>query len=339
MRRPHAGASEQEWDVRIGGCASLLAASLLAAFAPSAAQSQPYPARPIRWVMPYPTGGSIDTVSRVLAQRAAERLGQPVVVDNRTGAGGTVGAEIGAKAPPDGYTIVNGGEGTLVVSPLLRRNLPYDPLRDFTPITQLVAINYILFCHPGAPFRTVSELLAVARSKPGQLNYASGGTGSAPHMLAELFKYRTGVDIQHIAYKGSSPAINDVLGGHVQLMFSGLPSVLAQIKAGRLRGIAVTSGRRLSSVPDVPTFAESGIKDFEKSPWFGLLAPARTPAPIVDRLYREFSAVLKEPSVREFLDRGGVEPVGSTPSAFAAHIRRELKEWREVIERAGIRAD
>jgi tripartite-type tricarboxylate transporter receptor subunit TctC len=278
-------------------------------------------------------------VSRTLAQRASERLGQQVVVDNRTGAGGTIGAEIGAKSPPDGYTIVNGGEGTLVVSPLLRKNLPYDPLKDFSPVTQLVAINYILFSHPGVPFKTVSELLAVARARPGQLNYASGGTGSAPHMLAELFKFRTGVNIQQIAYKGSSPAINDVLGGQVQLMFSGLPSVLAQIKAGRLRGIAVTSKHRLASVPDVPTFTEAGVKDFEVSPWFGLLAPARTPQPIVERLYREFAAVLKEAPIREFLDRGGVEPVGSTPAEFAEHIRHELEAWREVINRAGIRAD
>jgi len=317
----------------------LLAACIAAALAPLAAHSQQYPARPIRWVMPSPAGGSIDTVSRTLAQHASARLGQQVVVDNRTGAGGTIGAEIGAKAPADGYTIVNGGEGTLVVSPLLRKNLPYDPLRDFAPVTQLVAINYILFSHPAAPFGTVSELLAVARTRPGQLDYASGGTGSAPHMLAELFKFRTGVNIQHVAYKGSSPAINDVLGGQVQLMFSGLPSVLAQIKAGKLRGIAVTSKHRLAAVPDVPTFAEAGVKDFEKSPWFGLLAPARTPQSVVDRLFREFSAVLREPSVREFLDRGGVEPVGSTPAEFAAHIRRELNEWREVIARTGIRAD
>ena len=305
----------------------------------AAATAADYPARPIRWVMPYPAGGSIDTVSRALAQRAGERLGQQVVVDNRTGAGGTLGAEIGAKSPPDGYTVVNGGEGTLVVSPLLRKSLPYDPVKDFSPITQLVAINYILFTHPGVPFRTVSELLAQARAKPRQLNYASGGTGSAPHMLAELFKFRTGVNIQHVSYKGSSPAINDVLGGHVQLMFTGLPSVLAQLNAGKLRGIAVTSRQRLASVPDVPTFAEAGVKDFEVSPWFGLLAPAHTPQPIVDRLYREFTAVLKEAPMRDFLSKGGVEPVGSTPAEFAAHIRHELKEWKEVINRAGIRAD
>ena len=298
-----------------------------------------YPSRPIRWVMPYPAGGSFDTVSRTLAQRMSERLKQQVVVDNRTGAGGTVGAEIGAKAAPDGYTIVAGGEGTLVVSPILRKNLPYDSTKDFSPITQLASINYILFAHPSVPFRTVPELIAMAKAKPGQLNYASGGTGSAPHMLAELFKYRTGTNIQHVSYKGSSPAINDVLGGHVQLMFTGLPSVLAQLQAGKIRGIAVTSKQRLASVPDVPTFIESGVKNFEASPWYGALAPAHTPRPTVDRLYGEFAAVLKDAQVREFLNRGGVEPVGSTPAEFAAHIRHELKEWKEVISRAGIRAD
>ena len=333
-----------KFDIRRAqlGCGFVLLLSFLLppfAFRLGSAAPAEYPARPIRWVMPYPPGGSIDTVSRALAQRASERLGQQVVVDNRTGAGGTVGAEIGAKSPPDGYTIVNGGEGTLVVSPLLRKNLPYDPLKDFSPITQLVSINYILFTHPSVPFRTVPELLAVARAKPGQLNYASGGTGSAPHMLAELFKFRTGVNIQHVSYKGSSPTINDVMGGHVQLMFTGLPSVLAQLNAGKLRGIAVTSKHRLASVPDVPTFAEAGVKDFEVSPWFGVLAPAHTPRPIVDRLYREFAAVLKEPAILDFLNKGGVEPVGSTPAGFAAHIRHELKEWKEVINRAGIRAD
>ncbi len=309
------------------------------AFRLGSAAAEEYPSRPIRWVMPYPAGGSFDTVSRALAQRVSERLKQQVVVDNRTGAGGTVGAEIGAKSAPDGYTIVAGGEGTLVVSPILRKNLPYDPLRDFSPITQLASINYILFAHPSVPFRTVPELIAMAKAKPGQLNYASGGTGSAPHMLAELFKYRTGTNLQHVSYKGSSPAINDVLGGHVQLMFTGLPSVLAQLQAGKLRGIAVTSKQRLASVPDVPTFTESGVKNFEASPWYGALAPAHTPRPIVDRLYREFAAVLKEATIREFLSRGGVEPVGSTPAEFAAHIRHELKEWKEVISRAGIRAD
>jgi tripartite-type tricarboxylate transporter receptor subunit TctC len=305
----------------------------------SSAIADDYPSRPVRWIMPYPAGGSFDTVSRALAQRVSERLKQQVVVDNRTGAGGTVGAEIGAKSAPDGYTIVAGGEGTLVVSPLLRKNLPYDPLKDFSPITQLASINYILFAHPSVPFRTVSELIALAKAKPGQLNYASGGTGSAPHMLAELFKYRTGTNIQHVAYKGSSPAISDVMGGHVQLMFTGLPSVLAPLSAGKLRGIAVTSKHRLASAPQVPTFTEAGVKNFEASPWYGALAPAHTPKPVVDRLYREFAAVLKEPAIREFLDKGGVEPVGSTPAEFAAHIRHELKEWKEVISRAGIKAD
>jgi len=305
----------------------------------SSAIADDYPSRPVRWIMPYPAGGSFDTVSRALAQRVSERLKQQVVVDNRTGAGGTVGAEIGAKSAPDGYTIVAGGEGVLVVSPLLRKNLPYDSLKDFSPITQLASINYILFAHPSVPFRTVSELVAMAKAKPGQLNYASGGTGSAPHMLAELFKYRTGTNIQHVAYKGSSPAISDVMGGHVQLMFTGLPSILAPLGAGKLRGIAVTSKHRLASVPQVPTFTEAGVKNFEASPWYGALAPAHTPKPVVDRLYREFAAVLKEPAIREFLDKGGVEPVGSTPAEFAAHIRHELKEWKEVISRAGIRAD
>jgi tripartite-type tricarboxylate transporter receptor subunit TctC len=316
-----------------------LMGSLCCALMQGNAQSQNYPSKPIRWVMPYPPGGSIDTVSRAIAQRLTERIGQQIVVDNRTGAGGTIGAEIAAKAAPDGYTIVNGGDGTLAVSPLLRKKLPYDPVRDFKPITQLVSITYVLAVHPSVPTKTVAEVMALAKAKPGQLNYASGGVGSAPHMLGELFKFRTGADIVHIAYKGSAPAISELLGGHVQLMFTGLPSVLAQLKAGKLRGIAVTSAQRLPAVPELPTFTEAGVKGFEVSPWFGVLAPAGTPRAIVDRLYREFAAVLKEPPVRDFMNQRGVDPVGSSPAEFSAHIKAEIAQWKEVIERAGIRAD
>jgi tripartite-type tricarboxylate transporter receptor subunit TctC len=316
-----------------------LMGSLCCALMQGNAQSQNYPSKPIRWVMPYPPGGSIDTVSRAVAQRLTERIGQQVVVDNRTGAGGTIGAEIAAKAAPDGYTIVNGGDGTLAVSPLLRKKLPYDPVNDFKPITQLVSITYVLAVHPSVPAKTVAEVMALAKAKPGQLNYASGGVGSAPHMLGELFKFRTGADIVHIAYKGSAPAISELLGGHVQLMFTGLPSVLAQLKAGKLRGIAVTSAQRLPAVPELPTFTEAGVKSFEVSPWFGVLAPAGTPRAIVDRLYREFAAVLKEPPIRDFMNQRGVDPVGSSPAEFSAHIKAEIAQWKEVIDRAGIRAD
>jgi tripartite-type tricarboxylate transporter receptor subunit TctC len=316
-----------------------LMGSLCCALMQGNAQSQNYPSKPIRWVMPYPPGGSIDTVSRAVAQRLTERIGQQVVVDNRTGAGGTIGAEIAAKAAPDGYTIVNGGDGTLAVSPLLRKKLPYDPVNDFKPITQLVSITYVLAVHPSVPAKTVAEVMALAKAKPGQLNYASGGVGSAPHMLGELFKFRTGADIVHIAYKGSAPAISELLGGHVQLMFTGLPSVLAQLKAGKLRGIAVTSAQRLPAVPELPTFTEAGVKGFEVSPWFGVLAPAGTPRAIVDRLYREFAAVLKEPPIRDFMNQRGVDPVGSSPTEFSAHIKAEIAQWKEVIDRAGIRAD
>jgi tripartite-type tricarboxylate transporter receptor subunit TctC len=307
------------------------------AFAAQGAET--YPQRPIRWIMPYPVGGSIDTVSRAVAQRLGERFGQQVIVDNRTGAGGTIGTEMAARAPADGYTLVNGGDGTLAVSPTLRPGLRYDPLKDFDPITVLVFVTYVMVVHPSVPVKGVGDLVALAKSKPGQLNYASGGAGSAPHMIGELFNARTRAQMVHIAYKGSSPAINDLLAGQVQMMFTGLPSILQQVKAGRVRALAVTSKARVAAMPDLPTFLEAGVEGLDVSPWFGVLAPAGTPRQLLTRLHSEFVTILQSQGMRDFLVLQGVEAGGMPPEAFAAFIRKETAQWREIIRSARIKAD
>jgi tripartite-type tricarboxylate transporter receptor subunit TctC len=304
-----------------------------------AAFAQNYPNKTIRFIMPYPVGGSIDIAGRMVMQKLAENLGQQVVVDNRTGAGGIVGTEMAAHSAADGYTLVMGGNGTLALSPHLQRNLPYDPVRDFAPVTQLVIIPYVLVVNPAFKPNSIAELIALARSRPGEINYASGGNGSAPHLAAELFKRMADVRLLHVPYKGSTPGINDVISGQVQLTFTGIPSVLSQIKSGRLRPLAVTSAKRAAALPNVPTIGESGVPGYEVSPWFGVLVPARTPPALVTRLNSEIVKVLQSPAIRERFAAEGVEPVGNTPAQFAAYIRLELVKWGKVLEDAGIRAD
>ncbi len=323
--------------MRIPCTAALIATGCILAAGPAAAQI--YPHKTIRLIMPYPVGGSIDITARIVAQQLAENLSQAVVVDNRTGAGGIVGTEIAKLAPPDGYTLVMGGNGTLALSPNLRSALPYDPVKDFAPVTQLVIVPYVLVVHPGLKVTNVRELIAFARSRPDPINYGSGGSGSAPHLAAELFKRMADVRMVHVPYKGSTPAINDVISGQVQLTFTGIPSVITQIKAGRLRPLAITSGARAAALPDVPTIKESGVPGYDVSPWFGVLMPARTPPALVTRVNSEIVKVLRMPAIRERFAAEGVEPVGSTPAQFAAHIKSELAKWGKVIKDAGIRAD
>ena len=301
--------------------------------------AQNYPHKAIRFIMPYPAGGSIDTTGRIVAQQLAENFGQQVVIDNRTGAGGTVGTEIGARAAPDGYTLVMGGTGTLALSPNLQRNLPYDPVRDFAPVTLLVIVPYVLVVPAALRVNSVRELIALAKSRPDQINYGSGGNGSAPHLAAELFKTMAGVRLVHVPYKGSTPAINDVIAGQVQLTFTGIPSVLAHIKSGRLRPIGVTSAARATALPDVPAIRESGVPGYEVTPWFGVLVPARTPPALVTRLNGEIVKVLRSQAIRERFAAEGVEPVGNTPAQFASYIKLERVKWGKVIKDAGIRVD
>jgi len=260
-----------------------------------------------------------------------------VVVDNRTGAGGTIGTEAGANAAPDGYTIVMGGTGTLAISPGLGRKLGYDPVKDFAPLTLLATTPYVLVAFPGLPASSVKELIALARSQPGKLNYASGGSGSAPHLIGEMFKTAAGVDIVHVPYKGSTPAVNDLMGGQVQMLFTGIPSVSAHLRSGRLKALGITSAKRTPSLPDVATIAESGVKGFDVSPWFGVLAPARTPQALVARLNAELVKAVR--SVHERLARDGVDAVGNSPREFAAFIAAELAKWSKVVKASGAKVE
>ena len=311
---------------------------ILSALAVSAVADD-YPNKAIRLIMPYPVGGSIDSAGRMVAQRLADNLGQAVVVDNRTGAGGIVGTETGARAAPDGYTVLMGGVGTLALSPSLQKNLPYDPNKDFTPVTLLVTIPYVVVVQPSFKAANIRELIALAKAKPNEINYGSGGSGSAPHLAAELFKTMADVRITHVPYKGSTPAITDTMSGQVQLTFTGIPSVMTQMKAGRLRPIGVTSLKRTAALPEVPTIAESGVPGYEVNPWFGVLLPARTPQPLVSRLNAEILKVLQQPATRERFAAEGFEAAGNTPAQFAAYIKSEQVKWAKVIKDGGIRAD
>jgi tripartite-type tricarboxylate transporter receptor subunit TctC len=311
--------------------------SLLATTAIASAQE--YPTKAIRFIMPYPVGGSIDIAGRMVAQRLADNLGQGVVVDNRTGAGGTVGTETAARAAPDGYTLLMGGIGTLALSPSLQKNLPYDANRDFAPVTLLVTIPYVVVVHPSLRANSIRELIALAKAKPGEINYGSGGNGSAPHLAAELFKTMADVRITHVPYKGSTPAITDTISGQVQLTFTGIPSVMAHLKSGRLRPIGVTSAKRTTALPEVQTITESGVPGYEVNPWFGVLLPARTPPALVSRLNGEILKVLQIPAMRERFAAEGFEAAGNTPAQFAAYIKTEQVKWAKVIKDAGIRAD
>ena len=289
--------------------------------------------------MPYPAGGSIDTAGRAIAQKLADTFGQQIVIDNRTGSGGTIGTETGARAAPDGYTLVMGGTGTLALSPHLQKKLPYDPVRDFAPVTMLIASPYVLVVHPSVAAANVKELVALAKARPGQINYGSGGNGSAPHFASEMFNTAAGIKLVHIPYKGSTPAVIDLIGGQVQVMFTGIPSVLSYIKSSRVRALAVTGRERTAALPDVPTIIESGVPGYVVSPWFGVLVPARTPQAIISTLHREIVKVLRTPAIRERFSTEGVDPVGDTPEHFGAYIKEELVKWGKVVADTGMRAE
>lgn len=305
----------------------------------AAADSGTYPTRPIRFVMPYPIGGTIDMSGRMVAQQLGENLGQQVVVDNRTGAGGTLGTELAAKSPPDGYTIVMGGTGTLAVSPGLGRPLGYHPLTDFTPVTLLATTPYVLVAHPSVPAASARELITLAKAQPGKLNYASGGSGSAPHLIGEMFRTRAAINVVHIPYKGSTPAKIDLVAGRVQMFFTGIPPVLSEIRNGTLRALGVTTVKRTNTLPDVPTIHESGVTGFDVSPWFGVLVPAKTPPAIVARLNEETVKVLRNPTLRERLARDGVDAVGNTSKEFGAFIRVEMDKWAKAVKESGAKVE
>ena len=313
--------------------AALAASVALSAFA------QSYPSKPIRLIVPFAAGGGNDNIARLVGKRLNENLGQPLVIDNRPGAGGVVGAELAAKSPPDGYTLFLGGVGSHAVNPNLNEKLPYDPIRDFSPVILLARAPLILVVHPSVPARTFAEFVAYARKNPGKLNFASNGNGSSAQLAAVMFDSMAGAEMVHVPYKGLAPALTDLLSGQVQVMFSSPVAILPHIKAGKLRALAVTGEKRMASLPEAPTVAESGFPGYEASSWYGILAPAGTSREIVARLNAEFLKALEQPDVRNSLIADGAEPVGDTPEQFAAYIRSEKERMGKLIRDARIRME
>jgi tripartite-type tricarboxylate transporter receptor subunit TctC len=302
------------------------------------AAAQAYPSKPIRFVVPYPPGGPLDTIARLLGQKVSESVKQPVIVDNKPGAGGNIGADVVAKSAPDGYTILMGAVATHAINPTLYASIPYDPIRDFQPVTQVASTPNVLIVNPSIPAANVREFIAYAKANPGKLNFGSGSTGSAGHLAGELFKTLARVDMTHVPYKGAAPAMQDLIAGRVQLMFDNYASASAQVRAGKVRALAVTTGKRSALAPDLPTIAEV-LPGFDINTWFGIFLPAGTPRDIVDRLHDEFVRALGLPDIREKMVNLGAEPVGSTPEEFAAYIRAEAAKYAAVIKASGAKAD
>ncbi len=324
------------------GLGLLLVGSVAAAL-PGVAAAQEWPTKPIRFVVPYPPGGPLDQVARALAEKLREPLGQPVVVENRTGAGGNIGADLVAKSAPDGYSIVMGAVATHAINPYLFAKMPYDANRDFAPVTRVATVPNVLVLNPDTAdrlgIRSVADLIRYARANPGKLNYASGGNGSAGHLAGELFKAQAGVSMVHIPYAGAAPAQLGLLSGQTDLMFDNLASAAPQIRAGKLKGFAVTTTERSNFFPELPTVADSGLKGFDISTWFGIFAPAGTPKPIVDRLYGEFAKVLATPDLRERLARLGADATPLPPDAFGRFVRAEQTKYERIVKASGARVD
>ena len=311
---------------------------LLLAFS-SLAAAQPYPARPVRVIVPFPPGGTTDIVARLVADRLGSTLGQPAVIENRGGAGGAIGAAEIARAAPDGYTLGLATVSTHGVNPAINAKLPYDALKDFTPISNLASVPNVVSAHPSMGISDVRQLVERAKANPGKITYASAGNGSLSHMLGELFKSSTSTDLLHVPYKGVGPALNDTLGGQVNILFDNLPSSLPHIQSGKLRALAVSSNARLEALPDVPTFAEAGVPQLNDPSWFGLVAPANLPQPVLTRVHEAVVKALAASDVRERMRQAGAIPVGNSPAEFAAQIRAEVERHRRVAAERGIRID
>ncbi len=297
-----------------------------------------YPSKPIRFILPFPPGGGTDILGRLISERLAAALGQPVVIENRGGAGGNVGAEAAAKSAPDGYTILLVAP-SLAISPSLYSKLNYDPVKDFAPISLVATVPNVMITHPSVPARTLAEFIALAKTKPGGMNFGSGGSGTSNHLAGELFNIVAGVKLVHVPYKGVNLAMNDVLGGQVQLVVIGIPAAAPHIKAGRLRALAVVAPKRSPALPDVPTVAEAGLPNFEVTTWYGVLAPAGTPRPIINRLNAELVKTMQVPDLKERLAAMATDPVTSTPEEFADLIKQEISRWAKVVREAGLKAD
>ena len=326
---------------RAGMIRLILAISTVLAVMGSHAASAPgsYPERTIRMIVPFPPGGGVDIVARTLAKEMTERIGQPVVVDNRAGAGGIVGSEIAAKALPDGYTLLMGNVATHAINVNLHKKLSYDPLKDFEPISRVAEVPEILVVHPSIPAMSVKQLIALARSKPGQLTYGSAGNGTPPHLAAELFKSMAKVDIVHVPYKGTPPALADLLGGQITMIFSNIVSAMPLVNGGKLRALGVTSIKRSAVAPTLPTIDESGLPGFQESSWYGVLAPAGTSPAVISSLNAAIVEALKAPALRDALTRQGAEVGASTPAQFREFIRVEIERYAKIIKSSGLRIE
>lgn len=297
-----------------------------------------FPSKPIRMVLPFPPGGVTDLLARALAEKLAPRLGQPVIVDNKPGAGTVLASDLVAKAPADGYTLLLAAS-SLGTAPIIYDKVNYDPVKSFAPVTLVASVVHVLVVNPSLPVKNVKELVDYAKANPGKLNYSSTGTGTSTHLEGELFKSMANVYMVHIPYRGSGPALTDLVGGQVNVMFDALGSSGPFIKANKLRALAVTTASRSASIPELPTVSESGLAGYEAMPWLGLVAPAGTPAPVVDRIYKEVHKILQEPDVRERFKGWGLDIVGNSPAEFSSFIRRDVDQWTKVIRGAGIKAD
>jgi tripartite-type tricarboxylate transporter receptor subunit TctC len=321
-----------DW-MRIFSCAVLIAAGM------GTGNAQTYPIRPIRIVVPFAPGGGTDMLGRSIAQKLTEAWGQAVVVDNRSGGGGNIGTDMVAKSPPDGYSLLMGYVGNLAINPFLFKDLPYNSVKDFAPITLAATAPNVLVAHPSVSASSVKELVALAKASPARLNYASAGNGTVGHMVAELFKTVTGTNLVHVPYKGNGAAITDMLAGNVQLMFSAPATVIHHVKAGKLKGLATTSPKRLAGLEEVPTFVEAGYPAVEGSAWYGVLAAAGTPQPIVAKLHRELVRIIRLPEIKERFASQGYDAVTCTPEEFSQLIKTDLARWQKVVKASGARVD
>jgi len=317
---------------------AMLATGALA-LAPLAAQAQAFPSKSLTMIVPFSPGGTTDILARVVGAFMAKDLGQPVIIDNRPGAGGNIGAQMVARAAPDGYTILMGTVGTHAINQSLYKKMPFDPIKDFAPITRVALVPNLLVANPSQPFKTVKELIAYAKANPGKVTFASSGSGTSIHLSGEMFQQMAGVEMQHIPYKGSAPALTDLLGGQTAIMFDNMPSVIGHVRAGKLRPIAVTTPTRSPALPDVPTIAESGVPNYSATSWFGILAPAATPAPIIAKLNASILKALADPEVKKKLAEQGAEPHGEKPEQFAEFIRSETAKWGQTVKVSGATAD
>jgi len=316
----------------------LAGAFALAVLAPLAPAQEAYPSKPVRIIVPFAAGGVADLLPRIVGEKLTQKWGQPVVVENKVGAAGNIGMAEGARAAPDGYTLLLAPAGNLTVNPKLFPNLPFDTYRDLTPVTLLAQSPNVLVVHPSVPAKSLQELIAYAKANPGKLNFASPGEGSGAHLAGELLKIEAGIDATHVPYKGIAPAVNDLLGGQVQMMFAGISTVLQHVKAGKLVALAIASPKRNPQLPDVPTVSESGLPGFDVTSWYGIVVRAGTPPAIVQKVQRDMTETLQSADVQSRLAALGLEPVGDTPSEFDALIKAETKKWGAIVEKAGIKA-